>query len=281
MLNPEILGGGKLMDSQVDKRDLELLENDKYTFAVLSRILNDSCRLILTDHERLIICHSVNPFPVWIWTPDDVSPEEKERAWEAVSRACPMADGYRYNLKYDLAEYFLSKAKEQGVDAAITMNMFAYDCPKPLAPENTAVGHIHLCTWDDLEEMAEIIKLFHEEIGIDQSDEEGYLNRAKAHIENRNLFFWKDGLNRTVACCSYTPNGDVASIGNVYTFPAHRRKHYAENLVYQVTKIVESAGAMPMLYTDADYTASNACYEKIGYVLRGKLCTIGISKKIR
>jgi len=26
---------------------------------------------------------------------------------------------------------------------------------------------------------------------------------------------------------------------------------------------------------DADYVASNACYEKIGYVLRGKLCTIG------
>ena len=30
-----------------------------------------------------------------------------------------------------------------------------------------------------------------------------------------------------------------------------------------------------MLYTDADYKASNACYEKIGFILRGKLCTIG------
>lgn len=28
-------------------------------------------------------------------------------------------------------------------------------------------------------------------------------------------------------------------------------------------------------YTFADYTASNTCYEKIGYVLKGKLCTIG------
>lgn len=32
---------------------------------------------------------------------------------------------------------------------------------------------------------------------------------------------------------------------------------------------------MPMLYTDADYAASNACCEKIGYMLKGKLCTIG------
>lgn len=31
-----------------------------------------------------------------------------------------------------------------------------------------------------------------------------------------------------------------------------------------------------MLYTDADYKASNACYEKIGYDLIGKLCTIKV-----
>lgn len=43
----------------------------------------------------------------------------------------------------------------------------------------------------------------------------------------------------------------------------------------QVSKMAKDAGYMPMLYTDADYAASNACYEKIGYVLRGKLCTIG------
>ena len=29
-----------------------------------------------------------------------------------------------------------------------------------------------------------------------------------------------------------------------------------------------------MLYTDAGYAASNACYERIGYVLRGRLCTV-------
>ena len=32
------------------------------------------------------------------------------------------------------------------------------------------------------------------------------------------------------------------------------------------------------MYTDADYQASNACYEKIGYILRGKLCTVAMKK---
>lgn len=263
------------MDRQADQRDLKLLENNKYTFVVLSRILNDSCRLILTDHERLIICHSADPFPVWIWTPDEITLEEKERAWHAVTQACPMTNGYKYNLKYDLAGFFLSRAKEQGTDAAIITNLFAYDCPIPVAPKHEAVGHLYTCTWKDLEEVADIIKKFHEEVGIDQGSVDENLNKAGKLIKDNHFFFWKDPFNRTVAGCSYTPNGDLASLSSVYTFPAHRRKHYAENMVYQVTRIVEDTGAMPMLYTDADYAASNACYEKIGYVLKGKLCTIG------
>ena len=35
-------------------------------------------------------------------------------------------------------------------------------------------------------------------------------------------------------------------------------------------------GNCKMIYTDADYKASNACYEKIGYELKGKLCTIKV-----
>ena len=262
------------MDTQTDQRDLKLLEGDKYTFAMLSRLLNDSCRLTLTDHERLIICHSAEPYPVWILTTNDITLEEKEQAWQTSAQACPMTDGYRYNLKYDLAVFFLTKAKEQGIDAAITMNLFAYDCPNPLAPEHTAAGHIHPCTPDDLEEAADIIKRFHEEVGIDQSNDDETLAKAEKLIKENHFFFWKDDFNRTVASCSYTPNGDLAALSSVYTFPAHRRKHYAENLVYQVTRIVESTGAVPMLYTDADYAASNACYEKLGFGSNGIICQI-------
>ena len=72
-----------------------------------------------------------------------------------------------------------------------------------------------------------------------------------------------------------TENLIMIYVGLVFTRHEFRRKHYAQNLVYQVTRLAMSEGYVPMLYTDADYAASNACYEKIGYVLRGKLCTIG------
>ena len=40
------------MDNFVDKRDFDLLEADKYTFAVLRRIIDKDCEVLLSDHEK-------------------------------------------------------------------------------------------------------------------------------------------------------------------------------------------------------------------------------------
>ena len=48
------------------------------------------------------------------------------------------------------------------------------------------------------------------------------------------------------------------------------------NLVYELTKRAGEAGFLPVLYTNANYPASNACYQKIGYRLRGRLCTVSL-----
>ena len=55
-----------------------------------------------------------------------------------------------------------------------------------------------------------------------------------------------------------------------------REFHYAQNLVYELTKRAGEAGFLPVLYTNANYPASNACYQKIGYRLRGRLCTVSL-----
>ena len=44
------------MDSYVDERDYVLLEKDKYTFFVLKRIMGGECKLLMSDHEMLILC---------------------------------------------------------------------------------------------------------------------------------------------------------------------------------------------------------------------------------
>ena len=66
------------MDNFIDERDFKILEADKYTFFVLTRIMTRNCELLLSDHSRMIICYSKSPFPVWIWAADDATQEEME-----------------------------------------------------------------------------------------------------------------------------------------------------------------------------------------------------------
>ena len=263
------------MDNFVDERDFELLAQDKYTFSVLSRIIRGECEIRLTDHERMIICFTGQPYPVWIWTPDGASEDEFERAYQLAKELNVMDGEHHFNIKYELAEYFMDRAKKDGLDLKITTNLFAYDCPDPIAPASVIDGELHLCTDEDADVMVEFFDMFHTELNIDQESREQYRLYVEDGIKTGSLYTWKNGDGKIVASCNWHPVQEMASIGLVYTLKEYRRKHYAEHLVYQVTKIVQDKGYLPMLYTDADYVASNKCYEKIGYILRGKLCTIG------
>ena len=260
----------------VNEKDFALLGRDRYTFAVLARILKGECELIRSDHENLLVCHSESRYPVWIWTADGAADEVKKTAWELACDLRPLGGGYRYNLKYELAEFFIQKAADEEIGAGISMNMFVYDCPSPIPPDTVPDGGIYRCAPEDEEEAAAIIPHFYTEIGEEEPSHEQCLEKARGFIADKGFFFWKNKNGKTVACCSCKTNDGLASIGSVYTFPDERRKHYARNLVYQVTRKASEMGYMPILYTDADYQASNACYEKIGYVPRGKLCTVAI-----
>lgn len=264
------------MDHFVDERDFRLLEGDPYTFFVLSRVMGGPCACLRSDHERLILCHTTMPYPVWLWTADGMTPDELEQAWQLAAETCPLEQGYRYNLKYELADYFLKRAQETGLSARIETNMFAYDCPASIRPEGQPGGVLYRCTPEDAEEAAQMIWEFHEAIHADRTSRERCLTTALEHIEGGGFFLWKTPAGETVACCALRPDRHLGCVSCVYTRPAHRRQHHAQHMVWQLTRLIEEQGLTPMLYTDADYAASNACYEKIGYVLRGKLCTIGI-----
>lgn len=262
------------MDTYVDERDFDLLGRDKYTFSVMSRIIKEECTLRLSDHEKLIICFTGQPFPIWIWTPDDATEDDMERAYLIAEENSLMDGDHRFNIKYELAEYFIRRAKKDGIELSISTNLFAYDCPSLIIPSSVVDGELHQCTEEDIDVLVDFFDMFHDAVGIDSESREQYKVYAEDGIKTGTVYFWKTGDGEYAASCNWHPVQEMASIGLVYTREEYRRRHYAEHLVYQVTKIARDAGYMPMLYTDADYVASNACYEKIGYVLRGKLCTI-------
>ncbi len=263
------------MDRFTDERDDRLLEADRFTFQVLKRIILGECRLLLSDHENLIVCYSAPPFPVWIWTPDHASEAVMEKAWQLVKEYGLLKEGCHFNLKYELAEYFITRAKAEGRELSVLVELLAYECLHPVKPQHPAEGRICLGTMEDLEELTDFKEAFHNEVAIDIQDREQYRKNAVKDIESGKMYFWADPKGNHAACCKYTQTGDIASVSFVYTPPAYRRKHYAQNLVYQVTVIAKEAGLIPMIYTDANYPVSNACYQKVGYELRGRLCMIG------
>ena len=264
----------KKYENQICNINLELLKDDEYCFFVLSRILQGECGLTLTDNSRIIICHSCDPYPVWIWLPNDASCEEMEFAYQTIKANFEFEGRYRFNLKYDLAHFFINRAQKDGCNLKISTNMLAYSCPSPIAPKKTAQGTCKVATLEDIEIAACFMNQFHDDVGIDQSTIDTHRKKAKELITEQRLFFWYDENNEKVAMTSYGISGDKGSIGNVFTRHDKRRCGYAANLVYAVTLIVRDKGKMPTLYTDADYAASNACYEGIGYIKQGSLCTI-------
>ncbi|MCR5727024.1 MAG: hypothetical protein K6G24_06110 [Lachnospiraceae bacterium] len=194
------------VDSFVDERDYELLKSDRYTFFVMKRVMGEDTTLLLSDHERVIICFTGNPFPVWIWTPDDVTEEEMERTYQLAKENEMLSGEYRFNLKYTLAEYFIKRAAEEGSRFSVSMNMYAYDCPDPIEPKIKAEGRIHCCDINDLEEVVEFLEIFHNNVGIDKKDVQSYRTDAESFIGSGNMYFWKDDQGNNVASCRYAYN---------------------------------------------------------------------------
>ena len=177
------------MDGFANEKDQALLDQDKYTFFVLKRLLGGENTLLLTDHERLIICFSCDPFPVWIWNAPDATEEEMEKAFELCKEHGLMDGKHRFNVKYELAEYFIKRAAEDGINFAIETNMFAYDNPAPIAPNITCDGTLHQCVESDVDELVEFMDLFHREIGIDQQSLVSYRKTAEEDVRNGYLYF--------------------------------------------------------------------------------------------
>ena len=252
----------------------DVLKDDEYCFFVLSRILNGECRLTITDNMRIIVCHSCDPYPVWVWLPDDATSEEMNRAYIIIRENFDI-EKCRFNMKYSLAEYMIGRAANDGISLKIAINMLAYSCPNPIEPAKKVNGRCVPATAEDVELIVSYLDTFHMDCKVDIMSMDAYREKATALVEEGRLFFWVADDDK-VAMCSYGVSGEKGSINNVFTRPDMRRKGYAANIVYQVTKIVEAQGKQPVLYTDADYAASNACYEGIGYVKQGSLCTVQV-----
>ena len=249
--------------------DLSILGDDEICFSLLTRILKEKSKLTITDKSTFIICHSLNPHPVWIWIRNEATYGDMELVYNLVKENFGFDGQYTFNTKYFMAEYINARESYK-----IVKNLFSYSCNTPILPKRIAKGYITLAKNEDHELLSSYLEEFSSSVGMEPLTYSEAQARARELIDRKTLYFWVDENGDKVATCAYRIFDSFGSINNVFCRADKRRMGYGAMVVYEVTKIIKELGKMPVLYTDADYKASNSCYTKIGYVLYGKLCTI-------
>lgn len=254
-----------------------LLEDDRYAFAVLGSIISGKMGVvsrIVTDNARLLLAYTCHPFPAWTWTHEGATQEEMAFAWKLMREELPPEEGFCFNVREQLAAYIMSR--EDGQAMRVHRNLNAYRCEQVIAPKKAAEGDYYAVGREMLQLAAFWSQAMSEETNLDLRPYSMHEEEIGAFIDRKRLFMWKTPEGVPVAMCSVQDEDGVGYVSHVYTSPEHRRRGYAAQLVYCVTKAMLAQGMRAGLYTDANYPPSNACYQQIGYVKEDAVCTIGL-----
>ena len=248
----------------------QLLGEDVCTFSMLYRILGGKCTKTVTDHKRVIMCLSVSPFPVWVWVAPDADAAELSRVCDTLLAEFP-PEAHSYNVGLPLSRALL----EKDPSLRVKVRLLGYHCRKAIAPGKRASGLCSPVREEETELAAAWYQAMHAECALNEKiSMEKARENVSRYIETKSMFFWRDENGVPKAMCGVSADELGGYISHVYTEPAARRQGYAGNLVHAMAASLLELGKTPMLYTDADYAASNACYTQIGFELQGELCTL-------
>jgi len=248
--------------------------DDAITFSVLANILHGTCTMTVTDTESFILCYSTAPYPVWVWCRDDGKDAIISDISAALRTYFPAEKGFRWNMTYTLFEA-LKKHDPYFAQLSTAMGLLSYRMDEILPVSHPCAGRCDLARPDEIELLC---KLWHDAClemeGFDHN-EDFCRARVTEYMEKGGLFVWRNDAGEITAMTSRRDTAPFSKVATVYTVPGHRRRGYAMNLVHAVSEGMLNDGFTPILYTDSNYPASNACYKKIGYREVAALCCVG------
>jgi uncharacterized protein len=164
-----------------------------------------------------------------------------------------------------LAEQFAQVwAKQTGKGTRLQMRQLIYQLDQVIPPSRPAAGELRQATLSDLDLSFEWRAAFIQE-SLHTQPLPGLRDELRHQIEAGLVYLWLDGEPVSTAVTTRpTPHG--MSISGVYTPPALRGRGYASACVAALSQqILDSGKRFCTLFTDADYPASNAIYQAIGY----------------
>lgn len=67
-------------------------------FSVLINIIAHPCAATFSDGEEILICHSGNPFPVWVYAKEPCTAETASVIADCLEKYFPLSEGFHNNL---------------------------------------------------------------------------------------------------------------------------------------------------------------------------------------
>jgi len=262
------------VNTSVPEAAAQLMSDDAITFSVLANILQAPCAHTFTDGEIVILCHSTPPYPVWVWCRDIGCAENIAAIAACIKAHFPAEDGFLWNMTYTLFEA-LKAADPYFAGLSTAMGLLSYRMDELLPVTHPCGGYADTAKPEEIDLLC---RLWHdaslEMEGFDH-DEAFCYARVTEYMDRNGLFVWRSETGEITAMTARRDTPPFSKVATVYTLPQHRRKGYAMNLVHAVSAGILADGLTPILYTDANYPASNACYQKIGFRQVGALCCAG------
>ena len=167
---------------------------------------------------------------------------------------------------HDIAADFASSwSKSSSMKTELAMNERLYECTH-VRQKGSANGELRLARAEDLPLLIEWGIAFAKECGLPETQEQA-AGRLKDALSAASAFIWEDGGIPVSMVLKTRPTRHTITISGVYTPPSLRSRGFASSAVGTLTKqLLESDYDVCTLFTDLSNPASNAIYQRIGYV---------------
>ncbi len=258
-----------VIDKNSEVFNLDEYKKDKYMYSVIEENLNLETMFLISDGINYIAGRSEENRPVWIWTRNDISNEKLEEI-KGVIRYFVNIGNKKFTVKKEVYDYF-KNTEFDIINYEDYFEMGALECHTQILPKECD-GYMDRAREDEIDILA---KYWHDDCKEMVKADEITMEEAYEHmnelIKTENFLVWRNDFGKIVSMVKYKISNGLAKLNHVYTPDEERRKGYAANLIYSVTKMVMEKGAVPLLYTDYNYLPSNKSYMNVGYIRTGML----------
>lgn len=260
-------------------------ENDKYLFSILFENLLNSSFEVYSDEENYIICKGEQSKPIWIWTKDNLNENVLLQIQQIINNYLDGNDNVKFICKPQL--YLLLKNNNFECINVVNDNEIGFLMCNNIKRPNICDGYIYIPNFYDIDILSDYYyKNCLETKGVNTLT----YDQARLYIEkiikdgsvysnnDNTIYGWKNFKNKIVSLAIYSSIGNCAKINNVFTPIEERRRGYASNLIYTITKEILNDDLIPIVYLNNNSNCNYNLYKSIGYVKSGTLINFTYSR---